>query len=629
MDLTVAICTYNRADSLEDTLAHLCRLQGVDGLRWELLLVDNNCTDHTQEVVARFTGRLPLRPLVERSQGLSHGRNRALREARGDLLVFTDDDVRPVPAWLGAYADAARDYPEADYLGGRIQPWWPQGKPGWVRDINMPLLAGLFGTYDLGAVRHWYAPAELHPFGANFALRRSLFERSAPFRTDLGVVGSVPGRGEEAEYFQRASADGARGLYVPAARVLHRVDASHLTLGYLYRYGEQKGIASRRMHGDAGAPGRISEGAYLAKGLWQLLKGRGIGSGSASSIWASRVGCGATLSMPEPAGPLVSVIIPVYNRSGLLREAVQSALAQRYRPIEVLIVDDGSSDAEAVAAIAALVAEAPAQVRAIRIQNAGPGLARQAGLEATAGGYVQFLDSDDLLLPDKFALQVAGLEAQPDRALSYGKTREYSLGSVPADIPARRTGERFDALFPAVLDGRLWATETPLFRRSALQEIGPWSSLRVLEDWEYECRLGARGARLHYCDAFVSEHRHHGGPREGLRWRHDEQAFKNMLTAHVRVLEHARAAAVSADAPEMKRYARNLFRLARDAGANGMRREARRLLGLAAEIDHARRAEYGLYRVLARAFGWQRVAAWAQMLEDHRRRLTTSSGAAR
>jgi hypothetical protein len=115
----------------------------------------------------------------------------------------------------------------------------------------------------------------MHPFGANFALRRSLFERLEPFRTDLGAVGNVPGRGEEAEYFQRARAAGAQGFYVPAARVLHRVDASHLTLGYLYRYGEQKGIASRRMHGGAGTPGRFAEGIYLGKGLWQLLKGRG------------------------------------------------------------------------------------------------------------------------------------------------------------------------------------------------------------------------------------------------------------------------------------------------------------------------------------------------------------------
>ena len=275
IDVTIAICTYNRAGSLADTLEHLCRQQDVSTPAWELLLIDNNCTDHTKQVAARFKAHLPLRYLVETNQGLSHGRNRALREARGDLLIYTDDDVRPVPRWLSAYAEACHRYPDAEYFGGRILPWWPEGKPGWVRDINMPLLAGLFGTYDLGEHNHWYAPGEMHPFGANFALRRSLFERLEPFRIDLGVVGSVPGRGEEAEYFGRVQAAGIRGVYVPEATVLHRVDPGHLTLCYLYRYGEQKGIASRTIHGGTATQGPFTDGAYLAKGLWQLAKGRG------------------------------------------------------------------------------------------------------------------------------------------------------------------------------------------------------------------------------------------------------------------------------------------------------------------------------------------------------------------
>jgi glycosyltransferase involved in cell wall biosynthesis len=274
-ELTVVICTYNRAESLEDTLEHLCLSTNCDRLRWELLLVDNNCSDHTPQVAERFSGRLPLRYLLEPTQGLSHARNRALREAQGNALVFTDDDVRPLPEWLSAYADAFRDYSQAEYFGGRIIPWWPQGKPNWVRDINMALLSGLFVSYDLGGELHWYSPEEMHPYGANFALRRSLFERLEPFRIDLGASGNIPGRGEEAEYLQRARTAGARGLYVPAAAVLHRVDAYRLRLAHLYEYGVQKGIASQRMNPRCAVPGRFAEGTYLAKGLWQLLKGRG------------------------------------------------------------------------------------------------------------------------------------------------------------------------------------------------------------------------------------------------------------------------------------------------------------------------------------------------------------------
>jgi glycosyltransferase involved in cell wall biosynthesis len=272
--LTVAICTYNRADSLADTLEHLCALKDVEGPGWELLLIDNNCRDHTAQVAAAFRERLPMRYMVEENQGLSHGRNRALREAKGDLLIFTDDDVQPEPGWLAAYWRAARRFPEADYFGGRIAPYWPAGKPGWVRDINMPLLGGLFGNYDLGEGIRLYGEQDMHPFGANFGLRRRLFERFGEFRTDLGMRGQVPGRGEEAEYFRRVRG-GTQGVYVPKAKILHRVEPSRLTLHYLYRFGVQKGIASRRIHEKPAYGGAGAEVVFLVKGAYQLLRGHG------------------------------------------------------------------------------------------------------------------------------------------------------------------------------------------------------------------------------------------------------------------------------------------------------------------------------------------------------------------
>ncbi len=158
---------------------------------------------------------------------------------------------------------------------------------------------------------------------------------------------------------------------------------------------------------------------------------------------------------------LVSTIIPVFNRDKMLQEAVESVLRQTYRPIEIIIVDDGSTDVGTSVEISRLTAQNHDIVRSIRVTHVGQGLARQKGMEMAAGKYIQFLDSDDLLLPRKFELQVAGLRASPECALSYGKTREYFIGESPKNIPARRTGERHETLFPAALDGRLWATETP------------------------------------------------------------------------------------------------------------------------------------------------------------------------
>ena len=110
---------------------------------------------------------------------------------------------------------------------------------------------------------------------------------------------------------------------------------------------------------------------------------------------------------------LVSVIIPVHNRPGVLQEAVRSALEQTYRPLEIVIVDDGSSDSTGLVADD-LASAHPGVIQVIHQENGGPGVARQRGLEQSRGEYIQFLDSDDLLLPGKFAAQVSALEGQPE-----------------------------------------------------------------------------------------------------------------------------------------------------------------------------------------------------------------------
>ena len=129
MELSIAICTWNRAELLDRTLDTFEKLELPAGLDWELLVVNNGSSDDTDEVIARRGRHLPLRRLCEPRPGLSHARNLAATEARGELVVWTDDDVSVDPHWAAAYWSAARRYPEASFFGGTIDPWFESDPP--------------------------------------------------------------------------------------------------------------------------------------------------------------------------------------------------------------------------------------------------------------------------------------------------------------------------------------------------------------------------------------------------------------------------------------------------------------------------------------------------------------------
>jgi glycosyltransferase involved in cell wall biosynthesis len=308
---------------------------------------------------------------------------------------------------------------------------------------------------------------------------------------------------------------------------------------------------------------------------------------------------------------LVSTIIPVYNRPALLREAVASVLAQTYRPIEIIVVDDGSTD-ETGREMQAL-AEVHSEVRAIHRQNGGPGAARETGRLAARGEFIQYLDSDDLLLPIKFELQVAGLRQCGDCAVSYGKTRFYAYSDRPTDVAWKRTGERIATMLPSFLQSRWWDTSTPLYRRAVTNLAGPWTSLKTEEDWEYDCRIASKGGRLHCCDAFVSDTRIFGD-QLSVAGSSDPEKLRSRARAHELVLAHARAAQISDETFEMQHFARELFLLARQCGAAGLADEARMLFGLARQASGAERSrgiDFLLYGVGARLVGWRAMGSLA------------------
>ncbi|MCU0247557.1 MAG: glycosyltransferase [Bryobacter sp.] len=275
MQVTVIVCTYNRSRLLERLLDSMVAMAVPEELSWELLVIDNNSRDETPAVAERYSGRLPLTYRFEARQGKCHALNRGLKEARGELLLFLDDDVHVGPGWLQAFALAAEDA-RYDWFGGRVKPDWRGALPGWYRVDTAPAFSGYFGDYDLGERPHAYEQGEKLPLGASLGVRRAVFDRVGEFRLDLGPRGKLRGVGDETELLERAIAAGFAGWYVGDTTVLHHVGPERLRLSGFVNYGVGKGLNQYRMGVEGGRAGSLRRaGSQVLRGVYQLAKGRG------------------------------------------------------------------------------------------------------------------------------------------------------------------------------------------------------------------------------------------------------------------------------------------------------------------------------------------------------------------
>ena len=273
--ISLCICTYNRGDSLRRTLESLAEQSELNEDDLEILVVANNCTDNTLEVVGELGQVLPIRCVTETQQGLARARNRAVAECRGDVVLFTDDDVRLGSKWLTSFRGAFQSFPDADYFGGRILPDWGNAKPRWLSKEPLPLIDGALVWFDHGATTRPVQTNEPPPFGASFAIRRRLFQKLGSFRTDLGAGGSGLGRGEETEFLLRAKAIGANGVYVGEAVCYHVFDPNRLKLGALWRYGIECGRSHNAISPEPHRGTYTAAAWFVIKGSAQMLKGRG------------------------------------------------------------------------------------------------------------------------------------------------------------------------------------------------------------------------------------------------------------------------------------------------------------------------------------------------------------------
>jgi glycosyltransferase involved in cell wall biosynthesis len=245
---TIVVCTRNRMGDLRRLLDNLAERCCERNSAWDVVVVDNASTDGTAAFVEGLSREFPLRLRVVREMelGLSHARNRGIREASGAVLVFLDDDIAVRVGWFRAYEHCFQD-PEASGGGGPVHPHFPKcAATDYVRAV-MADRCGSTGYYDLGTV-----PLVLNlamqgaPRGGNMALTASVLQRVGPFRTTLGW-GREQVPGEETDLFARCAKIGSSVRYLPDAAVDHYLQPEKVGWDYLRTWHIGYGRASVRM----------------------------------------------------------------------------------------------------------------------------------------------------------------------------------------------------------------------------------------------------------------------------------------------------------------------------------------------------------------------------------------------
>ena len=277
LKISVAICTWNRCELLANALDRLAGGAQPPRVPWEVLVVNNACSDDTSTVVASFAERLPIQEMFEPEPGLSHARNRALHESTGTHVAFIDDDVFVEEGWLVAFADLAGRYPEAAVFAGPVQAYFPVTPDPDVVAAFPYLRRGFCGLDHEQS--EGPLPGGLLPAGANMAFRKAALD-GLRFEARLGAKRDEGYGHEDVEFVRRVLARGGSAVWSPQFRVQHYVDPARMSPAYLVRFERDRARsrirASRRPSGPNifGVPLPVLAGyvvAHTVCGFWRLL----------------------------------------------------------------------------------------------------------------------------------------------------------------------------------------------------------------------------------------------------------------------------------------------------------------------------------------------------------------------
>lgn len=262
--ISVIICTYNREKYIGPLLESLAA-NDLPKSDYEILLVDNNCTDNTRSVCEHFAAKhadITFRYVVETEQGLSSARNKGIQEAKGDLMVYVDDDALVDPNYLSDYVRYFSEHPDVMALGGPIEPLYETSEPSWMTPYTKALLTAWMNYGD----KPCNYPRGRYPGGGNAAYRKVVFEQVGLFNTELGRKGNLLLASEEKDIFDKMHALGMQVRYIPGPILHHSIPQAKLEEDYFNRLTTQIG-KSERMRTKA-----IGQGKYLKRLFSEAIK---------------------------------------------------------------------------------------------------------------------------------------------------------------------------------------------------------------------------------------------------------------------------------------------------------------------------------------------------------------------
>jgi len=254
MEISVIICTYNRCESLKSVLYNLIEQEGISNINYEVLIIDNNSTDNTKAISEEFSKKYPglFRYFFEGKQGKTFALNKGIREAKGDVLAFTDDDVIIDKGWIASIIKAFDENKNCNAFGGRVNAILPNNLkiPKWIvkegpyKNIGGPLVEHNNGE----SIKSYHKKGMYAPTGANMFFHKIIFEKYGYFKEFLNErVKNIP-MAEDTEYCFRLLRNKEEILYIPDAIVYHPVYIERLSKKYFRNYSFRIGRASVLMN---------------------------------------------------------------------------------------------------------------------------------------------------------------------------------------------------------------------------------------------------------------------------------------------------------------------------------------------------------------------------------------------